>query len=271
MNTDSGLMQRIFGSKVKTSIIGVLSRNDMPMTSNMIATEIGGGIGPVYSAIEVLVLYGLLKREGRVVSLDASFPYSDRIIDMYLTLDGHYHDVSVLLERIDRTFSDRYYISGYASVTARGALIDHSQDTMLIFIVGREKDVRKANLLFEVSNVQGHVRQANGIPKDVIREKMDGAEIWTASLERAISEGADTGELGLYPVALAIVQHVMDGDIDLNLLNELSEGGAASRIIRALTYVRPELIHTISPSRKNPDAPTLKVVKDALNTVLGGF
>jgi hypothetical protein len=227
-------------------------------------------VGPVYSSIDELIVLGLLQREGKRIALNDSFPYMDMIKSLFLTMDGHYRDTSLLLSRIDELFGDAYYISGYMSAAARGIPIDHVQSTILIFIKGDEKLRMRADLLLGVSGLRGTVLPTDTIPPDIERMSIMGADVWAAPLERALSEGCESGEMGLYPCALLIVQHVMENDIDLKKLEAVSNRGKASRLLRAIRNLRPDLVPTKITVKKTLDVDYLRSARDAINTVVGG-
>jgi hypothetical protein len=263
-------MQELFGSRTKISIISACIRDPEPRTRNRIAKEIGGGVGPVYSSIEDLIVLGILRREGKRIELNDPFPYLDMIKALFLTMDGHYRDTSLLLSRIDELFGDAYYISGYISAAARGIPVDHVQSTILLFVKGDEKLRAGADLLLSVSGLHGTVLPTDTIPPDIERMGILGADVWAAPLERALSEGCEAGEFGLYPCALMIVQHMMENDIDLMKLEAVSNRGKASRLLRAIRTLRPDLVPKKLAVKQTLDPDYLRSARDAINTVVGG-
>jgi DNA-binding Lrp family transcriptional regulator len=278
----TSFLAEMLGNTTGIRILEHLVRDGTPITRHALARALGTGNGAVYEQVLRLRALGVVGEEKRRVFLDPNFPFREELSDLVQRVGIHLVDPAEVLGRVDVLLGDNYYITGYLAARQYGTAVDYDRDFILVAYAKGDPKTKQAMLLTALSRatpVEMAWMRVGSVPKDVMRKKVLGSEVWLASLERGIMDSLARRDFPA-PAALSILlQNLLDGNVDVGRLRAVArESEQYERLcfiaLASNKRAGKRLLPLTSEDRrlagKVSDPVLSAAVRSALNSVLGG-
>jgi len=281
------MLELIFGTKTKAKILGELAQSNKERTRKELVELTGCGVRSVYGQVEDLITLEVLRQEkkGRnKLTLNPEFPLYLDIKNIALAaIDYKKGLMKNILGVIDGIFGDNYYVGFFTAASRRITPIDYNPEIYVINVLKDvcEEGVRKLKVFDKLPEIDVnrendgmikiHSLECKSIPDDVIRDEIQGNEVWICSIERGIVECfTDRGTyFSRYGCCLSLLQNSIDHVIDEKILLSIAEEeGIKDRMIELMgsfNYLLGRNLFGVKPRKMH-----IKEVREAVNTISGG-
>ena len=275
-------LMELLGNKTSIRILSYLIDNTTPLTRHALAKEIDAGIGPVYEQVLRFRALGVVLEKGGKMFLNPAFPFIEELKELFQRVSMYLQDLEGVLDRIDALLGDGYYLTGYLAARQHGTAIDYDKDSILVAYIEKGSEGETTRLLPALSRATPidmawfHVKH---IPKEIIRRRIYGSDIWIASLERGILDSLVQQDFPTSAILTLLLQNLLDRNINKERFKTIAEylglwekvclliqafNKGTGRVLLPLTREDQRL------AEKTRAPALLASAKSALNSVLGG-